>query len=308
MHSYQENGSVGDVAAEVVSFLDDFSIEATPHAADEVDSYPDYLPPGTTVYVAHPPNSLLDDVVSLVGRLRTLGFKPVPHLVARKLQSQTQLDLALRRIRDAGTDQILLVAGDLHQPVGPYSCTMDMLKTGLLSEHGFQTVGIAGHPEGSRAIGPTMLHRALSDKAQWASNTGLDMYIVTQFGFDAQAVIDWEAILRQDGIGLPIHVGMAGKAPLKQLLRYATRCGITASMRMLVGKASAMSKQINLATVDELVLAFASHRLSHPECGMVRAHFYAFGGADRTARWVNALRAGEFRISQDGKKVERLTD
>jgi hypothetical protein len=41
---------------------------------------------------------------------------------------------------------------------------------------------------------------------------------------------------------------------------------------------------------------------------MVRAHFYAFGGAERTARWVNALRAGEFRISQDGKKVERLTD
>lgn len=293
----------GALRAAVLSFLEDFSIEATPHAADETRSYPEYLAQGTTIYVAHPPSTLLDDVVQMAVRLRKLGYNPVPHLVARKLRSQAELDSALGRLHDNGIDQILVVAGDLIEPLGPYGSTMDILESGLLLEHGFKTVGIAGHPEGSRAIGPTMLHRALSKKAQFAADADLAMYIVTQFGFNAQSVIDWEAELSKNGIELPIHVGMAGKSPLKQLLRYAMRCGVTASMRMLVGKASAMSEHVKLTTVDELVLEFARYRLSYPTCRMVRAHFYAFGGAADTAHWLNAVRSGNFEISNDALRI-----
>ncbi len=294
----------GDIRSAVLSFLDNFSIEATPHTIVEVDSYPEYLSPGTTIYIAHPPNTLLDDVVQMATRLRDLGYKPVPHLIARKLRSQAELDSALGQMHDVGIDHILVVAGDLMQPLGPFGSTMELLQTGLLLQHGFKTVGIAGHPEGSRAIGPTMLHRALYEKAQFAADTGLMMYIVTQFGFNAQAVIDWEAALATNGIELPIHVGMAGLTPLKQLLRYAMRCGIVSSMRMLVGKASAMSEHIKLTPVDELVPAFARHRLSHPDCRMIRAHFYAFGGAERTARWLNAIQSGNFEINNDYLRIE----
>ncbi len=284
----------GDIRSAVLSFLDNFSIEATPHTIVEVDSYPDYLSPGTTIYIAHPPNILLDDVVKMATRLRELGYKPVPHLIARKLRSHAELDSVLAQMHDIGIDQILVVAGDLMQSLGPFGNTMELLQTGLLQQHGFKTVGIAGHPEGSRAIGPTMLHRALYEKAQFAADTGLMMYIVTQFGFNAQAVIDWEAALSTNGIELPIHVGMAGPTSLKQLLRYAMRCGINASMRMMVGKASAISEHLKLTPVDEMVPAFARHRLSHPDCRMIRAHFYALGGAERTARWLNAIRSGTF--------------
>ncbi len=294
----------GDIRSAVLSFLDNFSIEASPHTIVEIDSYPEYLSPGTTIYIAHPPNTLLDDVIQMATRLREFGYKPVPHLIARKLRSQAELDSALGQMRDIGIDQILVVAGDLMQPLGPFGSTMELLQTGLLLQHGFKTVGIAGHPEGSGAIGPTMLHRALYDKAQFAADTGLMMYIVTQFGFNTQAVFDWEAALSTNGIELPIHVGMAGLTPLKQLLHYAIHCGITASMRMLVGKASAMSKHIKLTPVDELVPAFARHRLSHPDCRMIRAHFYAFGGAERTVRWLNAIRSGNFEIDNDYLRIE----
>ncbi len=37
---------------------------------------------------------------------------------------------------------------------------------------------------------------------------------------------------------------------------------------------------------------------------MVRAHFYAFGGAERTAGWLGALRDGNFEISNNGKNIE----
>lgn len=296
-------GSDNDLREAIFSFLDDFSIEATPHATAELASYPEYLPSGTTIYVAHPPNSQLDEVVLMSRRLRDCGFNPVPHLIARKLESRAQLDASLEELHRVGVEQILLVAGDLPKPVGPYRCAMDVLETGLLPQNGFLKVGIAGHPEGSRAIGPTALHQALADKVQWAADTGLQMYIVTQFGFNAQAVIDWEAALAKDGIALPIHVGMAGQAPLKQLLRYAMRCGITASMRTLIGKVSAMSDQVKLATVEELVVDFAKHRQSHADCRMLRAHFYAFGGAERTARWLNAVRTGAFNLSGDDRKI-----
>jgi methylenetetrahydrofolate reductase (NADPH) len=294
----------GDIRSAVLSFLDDFSIEATPHTIVEVDSYLEYLSPGTTIYVAHPPNTSLDDVVQMATRLRELGYTPVPHLIARKLRSQAELDSALGQMHDFGIDEILIVAGDLMQPLGPFGNTMELLQTGLLLQHGFKTVGIAGHPEGSRAIGPTMLHRALCDKAQFAADTGLQVYIVTQFGFNAQAVIDWETELSTLGIELPIHVGMAGPTSLKQLLRYAMRCGINASMRMFVGKATAISEHLKLTPVDEMVPAFARHRLSHPDCRMIRAHFYALGGAERTARWLNAIRSGKFEMNNDHLKIE----
>ncbi len=294
----------GDIRSAVLSFLDNFSIEATPHTIVEVDSYPDYLSPGTTIYIAHPSNILLDDVVKMATRLRELGYKPVPHLIARKLRSHTELDSALAQLHDIGIHQILVVAGDLARPLGPFGDTMELLQTGLLLQHGFKTVGIAGHPEGSRAISPTMLHRALFEKAHFAADTGLQMYIVTQFGFNAQAVIDFETELSTMGIELPIHVGMAGPTSLKQLLRYAMRCGVNASMRMFVGKASAISEHLKLTPVDELVPAFARHRLSHPDCRMIRAHFYALGGAERTARWLNAIRSGTFEIDNVRLRIE----
>ena len=299
-----ETWTNGDIRSAVLSFLDNFSIEATPHSIVEIDSYPEFLEPGTTIYVAHPPNTSLDEVVIMARRLREFGYKPVPHLIARKLRSQAELDSALAQMHDIGIDEILVVAGDLPWPLGPFSNSMELLQTGLLLQHGFKTVGIAGHPEGSRAIDSTMLQRALYEKAQFAADMGLQMYIVTQFGFDAQAVIDWETELSTLGIELPIHVGMAGPTSLKQLLRYALRCGINASMRMMVGKASAISEHLKLTPVDEMVPAFARHRLSHPDCRMIRAHFYALGGAERTARWLNAIRSGNFEIDNIHLRIE----
>jgi len=278
------------LAAEIRSFLEDFSIEATPHAVEEVDAYPDFLPRGTSVYVAHPPSSDLEDISSLAARLRELGYAPVPHLAARKLTGRKQLDSALGRMRDAGSKHVMLIAGDVRAPAGPYESAMDVLETDLLKAHGFDGVGIAGHPEGIRDIDATTLHRALLEKARWASDAGIRMHIVTQFGFDAQAVIDWEKALVKEGIELPVHVGMAGQASARQLLRYARRCGVVASTRMLARNPRGVSAQGKASISEELVTEFARHRLVHRDCALVSAHFFAFGGAEATVRWLETLR------------------
>ena len=298
-HAIAESANQSDerLRAAVISFVDDFSIEATPHGIGEIHRYPELLKPGTTVYVAHPPNTTIDEVISLAERIESMGFRAVPHLAVRRMKSQAQLGESLTRLRSAGIDRALLIAGDLPMPAGPYDNTLQVLETGLLPMHGINTIGIAGHPEGSRVVGPTLLRQALRDKAQFASDTGLRMYVVTQFGFNPDAVTAWERATTSDGIELPIHVGMAGLAPLRQLLRYAIRCGVSESARVLLGKASAISKHVKLATVDELVVEFARHQLSNPDSRIVRAHFYAFGGVERTARWLKSVKSGQFRIS-----------
>ncbi|TDJ20140.1 MAG: hypothetical protein E2O65_02595, partial [Gammaproteobacteria bacterium] len=88
----------------VRSFIEDFSIEATPHALSELDSYPQFLAPGTTVYAAHPPKSSLDDVVDLAVRLQGMGYRTVPHLAVRRIESEAQLGRALTRLQKAGID------------------------------------------------------------------------------------------------------------------------------------------------------------------------------------------------------------
>src|SRR5262249_57137772 len=73
------------------------------------------------------------------------------------------------------------------------------------------------------------LDRSLADKIQSAETTGMAVHIVTQFCFDAQAILQWIARLREFGVEHPVRVGFAGPTSLATLLRYAQRCGVPAS-------------------------------------------------------------------------------
>ena len=94
----------------------------------------------------------------------------VPHLAVRHIKNVAQLGRALADLQEARIDKALVVAGDLAQPVGRYHNSMQILVTGLRPQHGINTIGIAGHPEGSPAVIPTLLRRALQNKAQLAGS------------------------------------------------------------------------------------------------------------------------------------------
>ncbi|HET6519677.1 MAG TPA: hypothetical protein VFG47_07630, partial [Geminicoccaceae bacterium] len=53
----------------------------------------------------------------------------------------------------------------------------------------------------------------------------------------------------------------------------------------------------------EVVAALARYRAEDPACGIVQPHFYPLGGLGRTARWVEALRAGDFALDDEGRPV-----
>jgi methylenetetrahydrofolate reductase (NADPH) len=120
------------------------------------------------------------------------------------------------------------------------------------------------------------------------------MHIVTQFGLDRGAFAAWHGELVRRRIHLPVRFGIAGPAPLAKLLHFAMQCGIGASLRGLARNLSAAARSPDLAvTPDQHLLALQRTAVS---AQIVAPHFFAFGGALETARWMRAMADGAFDI------------
>jgi methylenetetrahydrofolate reductase (NADPH) len=287
------------VREEIVAFLADYSIEITPHDADKLPSIAAALRPGTSVYVANLPGVPLSDIIALAGRVKELGFSPVPHIVARRVESRDQLARALAQLAELGVDQALVIGGDQAISDAPFDSSLEVLETGLFGDNGFKAVGVAGHPEGSKAIGEERVAKALKGKAAFAEKAGFEVRLVTQFGFEPAAFTRWEERTSAEGIRLPIHAGMPGPASLRQLVRFAMLCGIGTSAKMAMSRTGATANLLRTQAPDELITHLARYRAAHPSSRLKKAHFFCFGGVLKTANWANAVVSGEFELNAD---------
>src|SRR5581483_6579177 len=101
-----------DLKTRIVKFARDSSTEISPHDEAILPELAGTLPPHTTVYVAHTPKATLADVVRTAVKTAAVGLRPSPHIVARRIESEQSLRAALRELKAAGVEQVLLVAGD----------------------------------------------------------------------------------------------------------------------------------------------------------------------------------------------------
>ena len=298
MTSSVETLAEADLKERIVQFVSAASIEVTPHDEYRLAEIAMHLPPDTNVYVAHPPRSQLQDVVRVAIKMQQLGLQARPHIVARALHSERELRIALADLHTAGIERILLIAGDHNAPAGPFSSTLDVLATGVTQDCKINSIAIAGHPEGHEVIGPSLLWDALLTKQAIAQRTGTQMHVVTQFGFNPQAVLDWQRHSRERGITLPVHVGLAGPTTLPRLIRFAMQCGIGASLHALMKSTSALTHLAHVKTTpEEMLLALVSTQGS---ATIIKPHFFGFGGSLDTARWLRAVIEGAFELDQDG--------
>jgi len=113
--------------------------------------------------------------------------------------------------------------------------------------------------------------------------------IVTQFAFDPVRVLEWLAELRARGIDAPVRLGVPGPAGIKRLLRFAARCGVGASTSIMKKYGISLTQLMGTAGPDKLVDAIAKGL--RPEHGMVRLHFYPFGGLKKTVEWIKEYEA-----------------
>lgn len=287
----------------IVQFTRGASTEISTHDEPHLAELARELPAGTTVYVAHTPKASLADVVRVAIKVQALGLSASPHIVARRLESLPALRSALAELSAGGVHQVLLVAGDLEKPAGNFTSTLEVIDSGALDAAGIQRAGVAGHPEGHRAVSDEALWDALAHKQAYAQRSSVKFHIVTQFSFDPQAICDWDRALSEHGINLPVHVGIAGPTPLTKLVKFAIACGVGASLRAVMKNMATMSKMARLATSpDEMLVGLLRGTSTNAATHMRQPHFFAFGGTIATAQWLRRVSEGRFELPEDGGK------
>jgi methylenetetrahydrofolate reductase (NADPH) len=273
------------------ALLRGYSIEVMPRTAEKVEDFRDLLPAGTRVYIAHIEGTPIDDMVATARRLSAAGCAVMPHFPARIIKDRATLaDWIARYQGEAGVDQALLLAGGVETPHGAFDSSMQLMETGEFDRAGFTRLHVAGHPEGNRDIDPeggtATVDEALQWKQKFSERTDAEMAIVTQFAFDADAMIAWADRLRAEGITLPIHLGIAGPAKLQTLIKFAIACGVGPSLKVLQRRAMDVSKLLMPYEPTEVLTALADHKAAHPDSNITNVHFFPLGGIKANANWA----------------------
>jgi len=279
----------------------DWSIEVTPTGATKIESFRDCLAPGTTVNVTFLPGTDPSDTIAVAERLHNDGMRPVPHLAARSLRNADQLDELLTAFTGrCGVEEVLCIGGGVDNPVGDFAATIEVLESGLIQKHGIRHIGVAGHPEGSPDISDDEVATALAAKNELAARDGLELYIETQFCFEADIVLDWERRVREAGNRLPIRIGIPGPATIKTLFRFAQISGIGASMRFVAKQAKNVAKLMTVQSPHLLIAGLAEGMAADKDCLIRHFHYYPFGGFARTAAYAGAIAEGRIDLLPKG--------
>ena len=276
-------------------FISGYSIEVVPNSAAKVESFADVLPKNTRVYIAH--LSEKEDIKTMVAtakRISDEGFSVMPHIPARIIKNKATLENWISMYRnEANVTEALLIGGGSSQPLGDFDSSIQLIESGLFDAAGFKRLHIAGHPEGSKDIDPNggnaNVSSALSWKQEFSKRTDAEMAIATQFCFDATTVTQWAESLKQDGIDIPIHIGIAGPAKLQTLLRFSIQCGIGPSMKVLTKRAKDFTKLLLPYKPTEILEGLAEYKLNNPELNIEQVHLFPIGGIKQTTDWVKEV-------------------
>ncbi len=273
------------------AFLQKLSVEITPKQIEKLAFLQERLPRHTPIFIA------LIDPADVAGQLhaatalRKAGLEPIPHIPARFVPDEADLKKRIAALAgEAGVTQMLVLGGGAPTPIGKFDAAIQLLRTDVFQNNGVKKIGIAGHPEGNPDItkvhGEAALLKALLEKQAWLKANGMAGFIATQFLFEAGPVAYWASMLRDNGIDLPIHVGIPGPATIKTLVKYAAMCGVGNSARFIRKQALNITKLLTVNTPDEFIEQLAVLNIDRPELGIAAPHLYPFGGFDKMFEWL----------------------
>jgi methylenetetrahydrofolate reductase (NADPH) len=287
----RKTDEVKSATPEMEAFLKGYSIEVMPRTAAKVDDFRVLLPKGTRVYIAHIEGTPIEDMVATAKRIKGEGYDVMPHFPARIIKDKATLENWISMYQgEADVKQALLLAGGVTNPHGDFSDSMQLLDTGLFDKAGFTNLHVAGHPEPNMDIDPdggrTNTYAALDWKLEFSKRTDADMALATQFCFEAEPVIEWANTLKERGMTLPIHIGIAGPAKLQTMIKFAIACGVGPSLKVLQKRAKDVSKLLLPHEPTEVLADLAAHKAANPDFNIEKVHFFPLGGIKTNANWA----------------------
>lgn len=290
LFSFRKPAAPATSGGSLESFLKGYSIEVMPRTAEKIPDFRALLPEGTRVYIAHIEGTPIEEMVATAKRIGEEGYTVMPHFPARIIRDKATLLDWISRYKDVGVRQGLMLAGGVAKPYGDFHSSMQLLETGAFD--GFERLHVAGHPEGNKDIDADGSDRAVMEAARWksafAERTDAKMAMATQFCFDAEPVIAWVNRLQQEGVSLPVHIGIAGPAKLQTLIKFAIACGVGPSLKVLQKRALDVTKLLLPYEPTDVLAALAAHKAANPGFAIEQVHFFPLGGIKTNAEWVTA--------------------
>ena len=285
-----------------LNLINDCSIETTPNVYAKYGTFSDLIDKKNSIYVTYLPDEDMNKVIDTAKKLTLEGYSVIPHLPARTIPNNKELEKYIQSLsEESGCSKILVIGGGGNQK-GSITSSIEILETDLLSKYNFHEVGLAGHPEGNPDVTQVDLDNAIIEKNKFSKKSDFKMYLATQFFFEAKSLRAWEQHLNNLDNNLEIHAGIPGPATLKTLLSYATSCGIGNSIRFLSKQALNITKLATTRSPDKLIYDLASYQIENSDTKFKKIHFYAFGGIKKTSDWLKAVNKPD--LSYNNQKFE----
>ncbi|WP_231938566.1 methylenetetrahydrofolate reductase [Arthrobacter sp. B6] len=230
------------------------------------------LPLTTTLTVTCLPHHGIERTMRAAVQLGVLGYKAIPHIAARSLHSRAELTGILRECNAAGIGEVFVIGGDRKKPAGIYQSALPVLEDIAQYSGGMMRAGIAGYPEGHPSVGPLDVLDNLLAKQHLAT------HVVTQMCFSAEKILDYAALLRREGVELPVWAGVAGAVPRTRLLSLGTQIGVGSSLKFLSRKGPLARKLLSgdRYSPDSLL----ARLLESPSGNIAGIHLYSFNSLD----------------------------
>ena len=242
------------------------------------------LPPGSPVSVTCSPVKGIDATIALTDRLRALGHHAVPHIAARMVEGPSHLTRISAWLRTEAIDEVFVVGGDAERPRGPYDDASAVLADLLDTDSSVQTIGLPAYPDGHPFIEERALHDALETKQAMLAEAGVAGYVSTQMCFDPAKIDLWLHAQRNQGLTLPVHLGVAGVIDRAKLMTMGLRLGVGASLRYARKNRGAL---LGLFTSNH----YDPNKLLEPlspileTAGVTGIHCFTFNQVAATAAW-----------------------
>ena len=270
-------------------FLSYFSVEVTPNIYLKNKEVLNSISKQKRIFIAYIEGSNEEDIINTAKLIGQDGNIPVPHIPARQIKDKKELKNFLDALKsEANVCEVLLIAGSNKKPYGEFESSIQLIETGYFNE-GFKTIYFAGHPEGNVDIEKSniSLDASLKLKQDFANNTQTNVVLLTQFCFDSNQIILWANKLREDGIHLPIEIGVAGPAKLTSLIKYSIDCGVGPSLKILENNFSNIAELATTYSPVDFLNDLIQKINANKDANIQNIHFYPFGGIKELIKYIN---------------------
>ncbi len=254
-----------------------------------LDSAIESLPEGADVSVTCSPAKGIGETQRITEDLTVKGFTAIPHISARMVRDRNHTRELAAWFRDTGVHRVFIVGGDAEES-GAYAGAVEFLDDLLDTDHGLDVIGVTAYPDGHAFLSDEIVRGALADKDRMLQDAGVAGYCSTQMCFDPVTLAKWLRSMREEGIEMPVHLGISGVVDKTKLMAMGVRLGIGQSLSYLKKNRAAVAKMLTSTSYDpnDLLIPLSSDMV---DLGVTGLHVFTFNQVEATNTWREGVLA-----------------